>query len=111
MMSRCSTNADESLIAIAQWLYWETRNLKEQGSLGHDELPTAPALAKALGLEVDMVKKRLQVLRQTGLVQVLDQNPKRYRIDLYALKKRTVGYLPPELEASRDAVLAALLGE
>jgi hypothetical protein len=108
---RSSQTTDDTLIAIAQWLYWETRNLKDRGDLGHNTLPTAPSLAKDLGLEVDVVKKRLQVLRQTGLVQMLEDTPKRYRIDLYALKKRTVGYLPPELEASREAVLAALLGE
>lgn len=108
-MRASTSTADESLIALARWLEWEARDLKARGSsVTHEDLPTAPLLAKSLGLDVEAVKKRLSSLRQMGLVQVVEQNPKRYRFDLYGLKKRTVGYLPPELETAREAVLEAI---
>ena len=53
---------------------------------GHAEL------AKRLGYKSDAVKKRLNALRVAGLVQVIEQQPKRYRIDPFCLRD---SWVPP----------------
>lgn len=62
-----------------------------QGDLLEDELPSASDLARKLNLKLEMVKKKLRILKGEGLIHPISFSPKRYRIDRYG-----VNHLSPE---------------
>jgi hypothetical protein len=101
---------DEAHLQLASLLYQQTLLAQEQPSkaLMLEALPCNGTLASLLGLKADAVKKRLQLLRLLGLVQVVEHSPKRYRFDVFALRP---GWKAPPLSKGLHQTEAAAFGE
>jgi hypothetical protein len=56
------------------------------GTWVEDDLPTAADLARKLNYRIDVVKKKLRLLKEAGLIQPISVTPKRYRFNAWALK-------------------------
>ena len=53
----------------------------------HDDGVTAVELAKMVGLSVEVVKKKLTILKEKELVQVKGINPKYWKFDEYKFQR------------------------
>lgn len=52
-----------------------------RGDITPEDLPTATEIARKLNVKLDQVKKKLRILRQSGVVKPVSYAPKRYRIN------------------------------
>lgn len=52
-----------------------------------EELPTSAELARKMNYRLEMVKKKLRILKEHGLIHSVSLSPKRYRFDHWALKQ------------------------
>lgn len=53
----------------------------------HDDGITAVELAKLVGLPLDIVKKKLNILKEDGIVRVKGINPKYWKFDNYNFQR------------------------
>jgi hypothetical protein len=49
-------------------------------------LPTSAELSKKINVKLELVKKKLRILKHEGLIRSISVSPKRYRFDFYQLK-------------------------
>ena len=70
------------------------------GEGDEDGLPTAADLARKFKLRLENVKKKLRVLKDAHLIQPVTHNPKRYRLNAWALRELKEG--DPFYELFRD---------
>lgn len=77
---------EELLFQLAQFILDATLALENDAILP-EELPGSSDIARQLGLDTELVKKKLKILKHEGLVQTLTYSPKRYRFDHYQLKR------------------------
>ncbi|MEB3287320.1 MAG: hypothetical protein VKJ04_07440 [Vampirovibrionales bacterium] len=85
---KTSLDSHTLLQQLAQLLLDATRTAESDSlsrNLALESLPTAIDIAKQLRLDADLVKKKLKILKQEGLVQATSFSPKRYRFDRYHL--------------------------
>lgn len=73
----------ELLHLVARFVLEATESF-QAGDLSQDDLPSAADVARALGLDTDVVKKKLKILKEDELVQAISVTPKRYRFNFYA---------------------------
>jgi hypothetical protein len=61
-----------------------TERLGDGGA--EEDLPTSASLARALDLRLENVKKKLRILKENEIIQVVGITPKRYRFNPWILK-------------------------
>jgi hypothetical protein len=76
---------NEMLSLLAREIKAATERL-EEGECLEDDLPTSADLARQLNYKLDAVKKKLKLLKETGLIQPTSMTPKRYRFNAWAFK-------------------------
>ncbi len=75
----------ELLGHLAQEILHATERLNT-GDCLEDDLPTAADIARKCNYRLEAVKKKLRILKEEGLIQVVGMTPKRYRFNYWALK-------------------------
>jgi hypothetical protein len=90
---------EEVFIALVGEIVRATDQLNANACTEED-LPTSAELARKMKYRLEMVKKKLRILKENGLIHSISLSPKRYRFDHWALKK-----LEP------DSTLFALFGD
>lgn len=95
----------EALLTV---LVGEIRAATERlGDGGQEEdLPTSASLARALDLRLENVKKKLRILKENEIIQVVGITPKRYRFNPWILKtmddEHPLYFLFEETESEKD---------
>ena len=75
---------EELLSQLAQFILDATLAFENE-TIMEEELPSAADMGRQLGLDTELVKKKLKLLKHEGLIQALSYSPKRYRFDHYQL--------------------------
>jgi transcription initiation factor IIE alpha subunit len=76
---------NQMLSLLAREIKAATERL-EDGECLEDDLPTSADLARQLNYRLDAVKKKLKMLKESGLIQPTSMTPKRYRFNAWAYK-------------------------
>ena len=74
------------LSRLAQEIMYSTDRLSQDDGGVEDDLPTAADLARKLNYRLEVVKKKLRLLKEAELIQAVSHTPKRYRFNAWALK-------------------------
>lgn len=75
------------LCGIAHTVYRATEMGQPGYGGSHDHLPTAHDLAQQFGMKLDKFKKKLKQLKEYDVIQPVSASPKRYRFDVYQLRR------------------------
>lgn len=78
MCDRKKIEEDEILRAVALELMYDNPQ-----KWHYSEGATALEIARRQGIKLDIVKKKLKILKEAGLVRTIDLNPKRWKFDEY----------------------------
>ena len=79
----------KDLVCQLAHLILDATNSVPEGMVAGDVLPTSGDLAKLTGISPDLVKKKLKILLQMGLIHPISMSPKRYQFERFAVHKLT----------------------